>query len=135
MELAFERRSKSIKFMTLMPLINVIFLLLTFFLITGKDGAPDALALTQPVASSGVVVENEPLVVLISTRGDVMVNNQPILAKDLMVNVARQLAVTPGASVLLKTDAALSAQQALDIMRQLQQAGATNVALAVQPGN
>ena len=110
---------------SVVPMINVVFLLLIFFLMTAQIAPPDPVDTTPPL----VALEADPLeprtrALWLGPEGLVLADGTPALAA---------LADTPG-PVTLHADAARPAADLARALRDLGAAGLSDVTLVVRPG-
>lgn len=80
----FERRKLSLKTMNLAPLIDVVFLLLLFFMLTSKFIQESAIKITLPESkSSEIKTDNEPKIITITEAGLIYFMDKPVTLKNL----------------------------------------------------
>ena len=115
------------------PLINVVFLLLVFFLLTGSLGARDVLRVEAPVReATGAERGAEPRATLWLDAQGRMASAEGPLARDGIASWWR--AREPGdGPLLLRADAALPARHLLPLLEDLERAGVRDVTLAARP--
>lgn len=118
----------------LVPLINVVFLLLVFFMLAGTLSPPEPLAVTPPRSAGGRGAEAGGLAVLVDARGWLAVEGQRVDPAGLAALAARRLAAEPDLAVTVKADAALEARQLLTVLDALRSAGAVRVSLLTAGG-
>lgn len=112
------------------PLINVVFLLLIFFLMAATLAPPDPLEATPPTSESGeaarineaVVIDAAGTIAFGAFRGD-----------SALQAVADRLREDPDFVVMVRADQRASAATAAQTLKQLQALGARNAALVVTP--
>lgn len=108
----------------IVPMINVVFLLLIFFLMTAQIAPPDPFEITPPDLSQSDTVSEGDFTVYVGADGRLSVDG--IEGADALTRAANRIA---GASVILRADAGVAAGRFADIMRQLSEAGAETVQL------
>jgi biopolymer transport protein ExbD len=107
-------------------LINIVFLILIFFMVTGTLAAP-------PLASPDYVESDAgdccvpPDALVITAKGEMFFQNQPIASAEAYLD---QLGEDTPARVL--PDKALPAPELLSLVNRLQQAGADRVVLLTE---
>ena len=106
------------------PMINVVFLLLIFFLMTAQIVPPDPFGITLPEATGDTPDEAAPL--YISASGETAF-------ADLRGDAAVRAAAEAG-PVSLQVDAALEAVKLARLLRDLKEAGADDVQIVTLPG-
>lgn len=126
----FEGRSRIHAHLDIAPLIDIVFLLLVFFMLTSTFMVPEVIELELPESSSATVTEVTPIIVALNASGQLALNGE-ILQLDAL-RAAIELLIKEDASVTitLKSDAHTEVQQLLSVMDEIRAAGGENVALA-----
>lgn len=112
----------------LIPLINVVFLLLIFFMLAGRLAPNDQVALDPPRSDSPQGARATSLVVLIDRAGRIRLNGELLDDTRLTERIAEILADGP-LRIQIKADAALDALRLVALLEQLRAAGAEEVDL------
>jgi len=116
----------------LIPLINVVFLLLIFFMVSSTFLQPDNIPVTTPKSQSGIVRHDDAVQILVTRTGDMYIADEYIEPKHLNSVMQHLLAKAPDRPVTLKADAGLEAHKLLHLMERLSLAGVDNLALATE---
>ncbi|MBV1897446.1 MAG: biopolymer transporter ExbD [Rhodobacteraceae bacterium] len=113
---------------SIVPMINVVFLLLIFFLMTSHLVPPEPFEVTLPEARSDTDPDTDPVLHLHKTGRLSFEQSEGYAA-------IAQVAQTAGASatILLRADAGLEASVLARVLRQLADAGLAKVDLIVTP--
>ncbi|RMF20171.1 MAG: biopolymer transporter ExbD [Deltaproteobacteria bacterium] len=114
------------------PMIDVVFLLLIFFLLTSRFVEPRAIGVELPRSKTAAAEESAPLVVVLRRDGSVLVDGSEVARSRLEQRIARELGAAADRSVRLEADAGVSVQRLVGVLDDLRAAGATRVALAAQ---
>lgn len=117
-----------------LPLINVVFLLLIFFMLAGSLSASDPFPITPPVSSSDANVETEDILILIGPEGELAMDSISMGLDELQDAIADRLAEEEVPVVWLKGDAQSDALLVVSVMERLQAAGVAEVTLLTLPG-
>ncbi len=104
-----------------LPLINVVFLLLIFFMVAGRLGESDPFLVTPPFSSSEVPPGERDLVVHIDAEGCIALEGRPVTVEELADEVERLL--PEGGAVRLKADGAAEVGTVVAAMEALRDAG------------
>ncbi|MEX5726649.1 biopolymer transport protein ExbD [Rhodovulum iodosum] len=111
---------------SVVPMINVVFLLLVFFLMTAQIAPPDPVEVSPPTAPGAALPEADTLyadaqggLAYGTARGDAVF--AALAARDT------------GAPLILRADAGLEARALAGILRRLAEAGQTRVSLVTVP--
>jgi biopolymer transport protein ExbD len=112
----------------LIPLINIVFLLLIFFMLAGRLAPTELMALEPPRSDSLRSAPVTTLVVLVDQGGQIRLEGETLDEETLMDRIALHLADGPQ-SLQIKADAGLDAIQLLDLLEQMRAAGAEELDL------
>ncbi len=118
----------------ILPLINVVFLLLIFFMVAGRLAASDRFAIEPPNSGS----ETNPagqITVLIGTDERLAVEGEMVDAAALSASVSKRLDDGAAKQVRVKADGRVPATRVVAIMERLREAGAEGIDLLTVAGN
>ncbi len=132
MELDFTRAERKPSAISLIPLINVIFLLLTFFMIAGSFEKNTPAMVTLPEARNGKVLESGELELVLTSDNRIIFAGDEVPPKALQALVAAKLEEQPNTILTLKADANLQARDMIDVLDVIKKAGGVNVSLVTQ---
>lgn len=117
----------------LIALINIVFLLLIFFMLLGRITALDVLAIQPPQSSSETPVPVAELEILIGTDGQLAINGVIINLEQLASQLANQLATSAESDVQplisVKADANIQTSQLSQVLNSLRQSGIRKITL------
>lgn len=125
----------------LIPLINVVFLMLIFFMIAGQISPPEALLVEPPSSRQGQLTEPEHILLLMDAQGRVALDDDLIEPTQLKKRLAARLASiraaqdnadAGGLGVTLKADAAVTQGQLRQLLEQLRALGVERLQLLSQ---
>lgn len=114
------------------PLIDMVFILLIFFMVTTTFVKDMKLDLDRPSASSSASASTKATRVFIDKLGDVYVDNQPVRIYSLQSKLRDMLRVSTDKSVLVVTDENVAAKLVLEVIDQCKLSGATDVGVATE---
>ncbi len=114
------------------PLIDMVFILLIFFMVTTTFVKDMKLDLDRPSASSAASASTKATRVFIDKLGDVYVDNQPVRIYSLQSKLRDMLRVSTDKSVLVVTDENVAAKLVLEVIDQCKLSGATDVGVATE---
>ena len=112
------------------PLIDMVFILLIFFMVTTTFVKDMKLELNRPSAASGVAASTKAIRVFIDKYGEVYVDNQAVRVYSLQSKLRDLLAATTDKSVLVVTDESVPAKLVLEVVDQCKLSGAKDVGVA-----
>lgn len=114
------------------PLIDMVFILLIFFMVTTTFVKDMKLDLERPSASSAAAASTKATRVFIDKLGDLYVDNQPVRIYALQSKLRDMLRVSTDKSVLVVTDENVPAKLVLEVIDQCKLSGATDVGVATE---
>mgnify|MGYP006449788659 CR=1 FL=1 len=112
----------------ILPLINIVFLLLIFFMVAGQLAASDRFAIEPPSSGS----ENNPegrVTVLVGTDERLAVDGESVAMGALSDTVSTMLDAGTDRQVQVKADGRVPALRVVAVMEQLRDAGAEGIDL------
>ncbi len=115
-----------------LPLINVVFLLLIFFLLVGQMRPPEIIPVEPPESESGAKPRSESLQLLIAPDGTLALGDHLVSESGLYDKVSALVAESPGLTLRLKADRATDAARAIDVLMILHKAGIDRVVLLTE---
>ncbi len=126
----FEGRSRIHAHLDIAPLIDIVFLLLVFFMLTSTFMVPEAIELELPESSSATVTEVTPIIVALNASGQLALNGETLQLERLRSAIEPLIKEDTDVAITLKSDAHTEVQQLLKVMDEIRAAGGENVALA-----
>jgi biopolymer transport protein ExbD len=117
----------------ILPLINVVFLLLIFFMLAGRLSASDPFKIDPPRSAGAGKVEIEQLLVQVGADGRLALNGEELEESALTAAVAAQVGEGVPAAVRLKADGGVEAVRVVAIMELLRAAGIETLQLLTVP--
>ncbi|MFL2794143.1 MAG: ExbD/TolR family protein [Paracoccaceae bacterium] len=119
---------------SLTPMIDVVFLLLIFFMLVARFGINKVIDINLPSAlSQNVQYEGAPRLVEIKSGNIVSLNGSQI-SLDQLSNNLRELMPSPNALIILRSSAEANTQDLLDVLLYLKSEKITNVSV-LEPEN
>lgn len=117
----------------IIPLINVVFLLLIFFMISAKLASHDSIEITPPVSSVAVEEEQQDgPVIFLTSSGAIYYEESEMALKDLISDLEKDDTALPGAKLLIKADAHAPADALLRLLTALRETPVGQVELVTQ---
>lgn len=119
----------------ILPLINVVFLLLIFFMLAGKLAASDPFEIAPPQSASESSIGAEVLLVQVGAEGQLALEGEILTKSDLQTAVTERMSADPNTPIQLKADAAAKATEVVAVMQLLRAAGVERLRLLTQPAS
>ncbi|MEL6761507.1 MAG: biopolymer transporter ExbD [Myxococcota bacterium] len=114
------------------PLIDVVFILLIFFMVTTTFTQDLGLDIDRPEASSGRRLSSRIVRIAVDPRGALTVDSQPTRSWGLEDALRARLDLTQEKAVLVISDRRVEATVLVDVIDAANRAGASEVSLAVE---
>lgn len=105
------------------PLINIVFLLLIFFMVAGTLSPQSPFNIALPATERGDQMSRDPVRVYLSRDGRIALGEEKIALEDLENRVAAELEGSSGMSVQIEADGEAESNVLLDVMDALREAG------------
>jgi len=118
----------------LTPMLDIVFIMLIFFIVSTSFIRPSGIDVEPPVAASARPQTSATVEVGIDADGQLHVAGQQVEAERLAIHVERLLSRQPGQSVLIRADAKVAHGVVIDALDRLRLGGIEQVALAAEPG-
>jgi biopolymer transport protein ExbD len=127
------RRLSSESPLLLTPLIDVVFLVVVFYMLSASFDISPALDVNVPEAATGTAVLDEELIVTILADGSLLVNGSPVSRDGFISRLRAEVAETDPESVLLQGDEEVPYRLLVDVMDRIRLAGLESVRLLTEP--
>ena len=110
----------------LTPMLDVVFIMLIFFIVTASFVKEKGLDLNRPSKNQQERPDDakKSIVINITDRNQVWIQKRPVDVRSVKANVARLLAENPGAGVVIRADGESKNGLMIQVMDQAKQAGA-----------
>ena len=131
----FKRSNKLQSVPNLTPLIDVVFLLLIFFMVSTSFSRETRLLVSLPEADGEVVSSAEAIEVLVTREGNYAINGRQLISSDarsLMRGLELESGGDSSRSLVLVADAQAVHQSVVTAMEAIGQAGFASMSIATQ---
>ena len=114
---------------TILPLINVVFLLLIFFIMTGALHAVDYFNVNPPSSSSEFQASLDDTIILVGADGRIAIDNKAVDEVDLQLSVSDKMNTNADAVFRIKADGRVDAARVVEVMELIEAVGVRRVML------
>ncbi len=114
----------------LTPMLDVIFIMLIFFIVTTSFIKETGIEINRPVAATAQHMEHGNIMIAVSTAGAVWIDGRQVDILALRANVERLRAESPESAVIIQADEAANIGVLVQVMDQVRLAGVLNMAIA-----
>ena len=112
------------------PLIDMVFILLIFFLVTASFTKESGIDVDRPTAQTAVREEQGSMIIGVSKDGEIWLDNQLIKLRAVRAHVEHLHAQNPEGTVIILADKNGQVGTAIEVLDQVRLAGVTNVSIA-----
>jgi biopolymer transport protein ExbD len=122
-----ERRKPEV---TIAPLIDMVFLLLLFFLLTATFARETGVEVSRPSAATAKSVGRENVLIAVTERGTIHINERSVDLRTLRSILEHQLRRSPTGTVVIVADKRAKTGIVVDVIDECKLAGAKKISLA-----
>lgn len=116
------------------PLIDMVFILLIFFLVTTSFLKETGVDISRPTASTAVTKTKTTILIGVTKDNTIHIDRREVDIRAVRANVERALAETPDGSVVIVADRESLTGLVINVMDACKLAGAENVSIAAGRG-
>ena len=120
---------------SLTPMIDVVFIMLIFYMVAGRPTLPDPFEIDPPLSASESLQDPQELIVLVGTDGRLALDGTVMPEDRMKSSVADRLSVSESVQVRLKADAQVQATRVIAVMELLREAGVDQLKLLTVQGS
>ena len=129
-----EHEAQSIG-LNLTPLIDMMFILLIFFIVTSSFVKESGINVNRPTAKTAVRKERGNIIVAIDKDGNVWIDRHQVDVRAVRAKVERMKSENPEGEVVIVADKASHTGTLVQVMDQVRLAGVSNISIAAsKPG-
>jgi len=127
-----RRQSGAIAEVNMTPLIDMVFILLIFFIVTTSFVKETGVDVSRPSAKTAVQKELANILISITPNGEVWMDKRQIDRRAVRANVERMHAENPEGAVIILADKEAKTGLLIEVMDQARLAGVANVSIAAE---
>ncbi len=114
------------------PMLDVVFILLIFFIVTASFVKEAGIDVNRPSAMTAVKKERASILVAITEDGQIWIDKRPVDPRAVRANIERLHAENPQGGVVIQADENSKNGLLVQVMDAAQLAGITNVSIAAE---
>ncbi len=114
----------------LTPMLDVVFIMLIFFIVTSTFVKEAGVDVTRPEAETSVPTDASSIQIGITANNQVWIDKRQVDKRAVRANVEKGLAESPGAAVIIIADALSNTETLIEVLDQARLAGAKSVSVA-----
>ena len=114
----------------LTPMLDVVFIMLIFFIVTSTFVKESGVDVTRPNAETAVPTDASSIQIGITSNNQIYFDKRLVDKRAVLANIEKGLAESPGAAVIIIADALSNTETLIEVMDQSRLAGAENISVA-----
>ena len=114
----------------LTPMLDVVFIMLIFFIVTASFVKEAGIEITRPPAATAERKERGNILVAITKDNQIWIDRRQVSPQALRANIERLHAENPQGSVVIQADKESKTETLIQVMDASRQAGVYNVSIA-----
>ncbi|MBT9146888.1 MAG: Biopolymer transport protein ExbD [Syntrophomonadaceae bacterium] len=128
----FEGRKKVITHLNIAPLIDIVFLLLIFFMLSSHFVTQPGIKITLPTAVTAKVQPEEDVIISITSDGNLYLNGEEVSLENLLDELRIKVVAVKKKTVIIKADERIDLGLAVKIMDIARQAEAEGLVISAK---
>lgn len=128
----YRKRREEDNNIDISPLIDMVFILLIFFMVSATFVKDMDLEINRPKATSSTPSSTKALRVFIDNSGDTYLDNKPIRVWMIQSKLRDMLRTSTDSSVLVITDESVPSRKLIEVVDQCRLAGAEDVGVVTE---
>ena len=114
------------------PLIDVVFIMLIFFIVTATFVKETGIDVNRPDAQTAVKKEKANILIAIDAKNQIWIERRKVDVRSVRPNIERLHAENPKGTVVIQADKESKTEMLISVMDASRQAGVYDVAIAAQ---
>ena len=129
----FIKKSDEEASVDMTPLLDVVFIMLIFFIVSTSFVKESGIEDNRPGAATAVKKQRANILIGISQTGDIWISKRQIDLRSVRANIEKLKAESPEGSVIIQADKDAKTGVLVQVMDQVRLAGVVNVSIAASP--
>lgn len=116
----------------LTPMLDVVFILLIFFIVTTSFVKESGLSVNRPSAATAEKKQRATILIAISDLGDIWIQKRRVDLRAVRANIEKLHAESPEGSVVIQADRAAKTGVLVQVMDQVRLAGVKDISISAE---
>ncbi len=116
----------------LTPMLDVIFIMLIFFIVTTSFVRESGVTVNRPSASTAEEKKGSNILVAIRANGEIWIDRRAVDVRAVRPNIERMKAENPEGAVIIQADEFSPTGLLVKVMDQVRLAGITNISISAE---
>jgi len=126
-------RSEEEQEINITPMLDVVFIMLIFFIVTASFVKEAGIEVDKPEARTSVMKEKANILIAIDPDGEIWIDRRQVDPRNVRATIERMHAENPQGSVVIQADEAAKMSVLVGVMDAARLAGVEDVAIAAPP--
>lgn len=118
----------------LTPMLDVIFIMLIFFIVTTSFVKESGVTVNRPTAQTAEEKKGSNILVAIRANGEIWIDRRAVDVRAVRSNIERMKAENPEGAVIIQADEYSPTGLTVKVMDQVRMAGITNISISAEAG-
>jgi biopolymer transport protein ExbD len=124
--------SEDDKSIDMTPMLDIVFIMLIFFIVTTSFVRESGIDVNKPQASSAKTEKKANIIIAITSRGEIWIDKRPIDIRALRTTVEKLHADTPEGTVVISADKKAHTGVLVAVMDQVKLAGIEKISIGAE---
>ena len=116
----------------LTPMLDVVFILLIFFIVTSVFVTEAGIEVTRPEASTSESKKGDIILIAVGPNGDIWIDGDQVDSRFIRSRFELRLADAPNSAVIIQADASADNEQVMLILGAAREANITDVSISAE---
>ena len=116
----------------LTPMLDVVFIMLIFFIVTASFIKEAGIDVTRPKAETAYKQDKANIFIALSPTGEIWIDRKKVAPAQLKVTIEKLKAENPQGAVIIQADRESRSKQLMQVMDAARDAGITDIAVATE---
>jgi biopolymer transport protein ExbD len=116
----------------LTPMLDVVFILLIFFIVTSVFGTEAGIDVSKPEASTVEDTSGDMILIAVGPQGDIWIDGDQIDPRFIRARFELRLADAPNSAVIIQGDESASNEQIMLILKAAREANINDVSISAE---
>ena len=125
----YEEEKKELISINITPLIDIVFLLLVFFMLATSFIQKSTMEVNLTSGQSQVIKTKNVLTLILNKNGDIILNQREIKISNIQSEIRKKLKDNPDYSILIKCHKKIEVQKTIRIIEEIRLAGTEKINL------
>ena len=126
----FTKHRETESSIDLTPMLDVVFIMLIFFIVTTSFVKESGIDVSRPSAKTAEKKQQATILVAVTQNGEIWVQRRKIDIRSVRANIEKLHAESPEGTVIIQADKRSETGLLVDVMDQVRMAGVKNISIA-----